>query len=296
MLLCSVLYILPGGNDLAVVQNVKADFIGFNSDVRVNDDTTNKEQSSVAMVTYNDEIYMVWHDMRNGDFDIYFTKSTDGGTTWGDGSDNNNDVRVDDTDSNTNLSDDSSTQKYPDIAVDNSGNIYVVWQDNRGNRGDHDIYLAKSTDSGATFNANVRVDDNGTGIFDQLHPCIGADNLGNIYIAWEDERESKTDFDIYFTKSIDGGATFVTPNVHADDDTGTGLQKKPKIAVNNSASPPVLYIVWQDDRIIQNNFDVFFTYSTDGGTIWNDGIANDNDKRINDYTTSGQVRVLKIYI
>lgn len=263
-------------------------YVGFTEDNRINDDLTSKEQSAVAMATYNNEIYLVWHDMRNNDFDIFFTKSTDGGASWGDGQDNNNDIRVDDTDINANQTDNSTQQKYPDIAVDSSGNIYVVWQDNREGPGDFDIYLAKSTDGGASFETNVRVDHNGTGTFDQLNPTIAIDSSDNIYIAWEDERNGKTDFDIFFTKSGDGGANFQSPDVQVDDDTGTGLQKFPKIAVLNKNPTPELYIVWQDERQGLGNFDVYFSKSTDGGATWGDGSDNNNDILVNDNTIFGQ--------
>jgi len=271
------------------IGSAKADYVGFDNDSYINDDTTDREQSAVAMATYGTEIYLVWHDMRNGDFDIYFTKSTDGGATWGDGIDNNNDVRVDDTDSNLNNTDNETSQKNPDITVDGSGNIYVVWQDNREGRSDNDIYFAKSTDGGSTFGTNKRVDHNGSGAFDQEHPCIAADVGGNIYVAWQDERNGLADSDIYFTKSTDGGANFASPDVLVDDDTNTGrLQQYPQFALEETGGTPILYLVWQDERIGVSNFDIYFTKSIDGGISWGDGIDNNNDVRINDNTVSVQ--------
>jgi hypothetical protein len=188
-MLLSVVSIPPISDLVVPVGDARADYVGFDSDGHVNDDTTNKEQSAVAMAAYGTEIYLAWQDMRNGDFDIYFSKSTDGGATWGDGQDNSNDIRVDDTDRNLNNTDNDTAQKNPDIAVDSSGNIYVVWQDDRENRGDNDIYFAKSTDGGSTFGTNARVDHNGTGAFDQEHPCIATDEADVVYVAWQDERK-----------------------------------------------------------------------------------------------------------
>jgi hypothetical protein len=287
MVVSSFITVIPFDERPGFFGKATADFVGFTADARVNDDPNIAEQSNVAMAVYNNNIYLVWHDMRNSDFDIYFSKSTNGGTTWGDGLDNNNDIRVDDTDRNLNNSDNESMQKYPDIAVDGSGNIYVVWQDDRGGRGDSDIYFSKSIDGGATFIDNVRVDHNGTGKFDQLNPCIALDTSNNIFIAWEDERNGITDFDIYFTKSSDGGTSFVSPDVNVDDDTGLRLQKNPRIAVTTSGTKE-LYLTWQDERKEIGNYDIFFSKSSDDGASWGDGSDNNNDKRINDNLVSSQ--------
>ncbi|UCH90164.1 MAG: exo-alpha-sialidase [Thermoplasmata archaeon] len=287
LLILGIFSALPNSEHLELAGNAGADYVGFVEDVQVNDDTTDQEQSSVAMATYNDYIYLVWHDMRNGDFDIYFSKSTNSGQTWGDGVNNNNDIRVDDTDRNLNYTDNETLQKYPDIAVDSAGVIYVIWQDTREGRSDSDLYMAKSSDGGNTFGDNFRVDDNGTGPYDQIHPCMEIDENDNIYVVWEDERNSKTDYDIYFTNSSDSGVTF-SPNVLVDDDTSLRLQKSPRLAVKVEGATTEIYVVWQDERRAPTNYDIMFSKSTDGGKTWGDGLDNDNDIEINDMVVSAQ--------
>ena len=73
-------------------------------------------------------------------------------------------IRVDDTGSSP------SYQWSPSIAVNTDGNIYVAWADKRN--GNLDIYFAKSTDDGAYFGTNVRVDDSGLSTKDQSNPSI----------------------------------------------------------------------------------------------------------------------------
>jgi len=80
-------------------------------------------------------ILVVWEDNRNGDWDIFYTDSVDGGNTWGDGLMNNNDIRV-----NDNPIGDNTVQSQPNIAVSNWG-IYVVWSDRRTVTSTH-IYFA----------------------------------------------------------------------------------------------------------------------------------------------------------
>jgi hypothetical protein len=284
----SILSFIPNHEQFELFGNAGADYVGFTDDRSVNDDSTDTEQSAVAMAQYNNDLYLVWHDMRSGDFDIYFSKSTDGGATWGDGIENDNDIRVDDTDSNANFTDNETLQKYPDIAVDSSGNIYVVWQDDREGRGDTDLYLAKSIDGGSTFGTNIRVDHNGTGSFDQQHPSIEIDGNNIVYVAWEDERNSQTNVDTYYTKSTDGGTSVDSPDMLVDDDTGLSLQKSPELAVFNSGPTTEIYVVWQDERAELGNFDIMFSKSTDGGSTWGDGIDNGNDIIINDNTVATQ--------
>ena len=80
--------------------------------------------------------------------DIFFTKSLNGGLTW------TIPMR---------LNDDSTTkdQFHPDMAVKADGTIDVVWYDKRNSSNDDswDVYIAKSTDGGASFSTNLRITD-----------------------------------------------------------------------------------------------------------------------------------------
>jgi hypothetical protein len=87
-------------------------------------------------------IYVNWSDQRNGenDTDVWLKKSTDGGDTWSDP------IRVND--------DGIGNQQFltwMDIDQTN-GNIYIVFYDRRNYTDDNtDVYLARSTDGGDTF-------------------------------------------------------------------------------------------------------------------------------------------------
>lgn len=97
---------------------------------------------------YNGTIYANWSDNRNGDHDVFVSKSTDGGNTW------NNPVRVND--------DASGKEQFMSwMTVDQStGNVYVVWNDRRNYTNNNtDIYLAYSTDGGNTF-TNMQINTN----------------------------------------------------------------------------------------------------------------------------------------
>lgn len=96
---------------------------------------------------YRGSLYIVWADQRNGagDTDIWFTRSVNYGDNWA------TPKRVND--------DTSGRHQYlPWMAVDTStGYLYIVYYDRR-NYSDlqTDVYLAYSTDGGASFK-NVRI-------------------------------------------------------------------------------------------------------------------------------------------
>ena len=96
---------------------------------------------------YKGNIYINWSDQRNGEnnTDIFIIKSTDGGDTWGEIKKVNND----------NL---ERHQFFSWMSVDPiTGNIYVVFYDRRNTSNlDTEVYLAKSTDGGNSFE-NYRI-------------------------------------------------------------------------------------------------------------------------------------------
>lgn len=91
-------------------------------------------------------VYINWIDMRNGDPDVFVMRSTDRGDTWSDV------IRVND-DSLGNR----KAQFFTWATVDqHTGELLVVYYDRRMYSSDStDVYLARSTDGGATFKNEV---------------------------------------------------------------------------------------------------------------------------------------------
>lgn len=94
-------------------------------------------------------IYVNWTDQRNGadDTDVWLSKSTDGGNTWSTPLRVNNDAP-------------GRQQFFSWMTVDGAnGDVYVVFYDRRNYIDNHtDVYLARSTDGGNTFD-NVKISD-----------------------------------------------------------------------------------------------------------------------------------------
>ena len=109
-------------------------------------------------------IHVVWHDSTPGNWEIYYKRSTDGGSTW----------------STQRLTWNSGYSEYPAIATDSSGNIHVVWCDST--TGNYEIYYKRSTDGGSTWTTKRLTWNTG----DSRVPAIATDSSGNIHVVWHD--------------------------------------------------------------------------------------------------------------
>jgi hypothetical protein len=139
-------------------------------------------------------IYLVYADNTGlkgtGNFDIMFTKSTDGGVTFT---------------SSINLSSNTGGSLTPQLAVvpgtsTATDTVYVVWRDDTP--GSPDIFLRKSTNGGSTFATSLNVSNNSGGSTD---PQVVA-NSNTVYVAWRDTTPGNAE--ALFKRSTDGGATF----------------------------------------------------------------------------------------
>ena len=234
--------------------------ITFTTPIIVNDssDVVYQAGGAIAVDSSGQYVYVVWEDSRNGhDEDIYLARSTDGGMGFLPS------VRVND-------DSDSADQWCPVIACDNSGqNVYVAWQDFRDIGYGANVYFARSTDYGQTFEQNYCVNDTTTtGNSKQGNPSIYYRN-GIIYLAWRDERD---DYTIYYNKSTDGGVSFGIDTRVRDDTVGAGMH--PSITADTLNR---VYVVWYDTRTFSSTgYDIYFSYSDDGGMTFSP------DVRVND--------------
>ncbi len=150
---------------------------------------------TMAVDPNNGYVYVAWSDFRNGDADIYFTRSTNGGLSW------STPVRVNDDP----LFNDAH-QFFPWMDVAPNGKLYLSWFDSRLDPTPqvvpmlYDEYTTVSTDGGLTFSPNQRISevtsDSSLGGF--TIPFIGdysgiAVTDDFIYPAWVDTRRGQQD-------------------------------------------------------------------------------------------------------
>lgn len=215
--------------------------------------TPNAGQRGVTV--RGDTVYCVWADNRTGDWGVWFAKSTDGGETFL---------------PNVQVNDGLPNAYIPTIALDD-GTIYVAWDDRRPPFNYIQVYFSKSTDGGLTFTPDVLVNDTAGGLMDRPHrnPSMAVDTSGVIYIAFDDGRNGPGNYDIYFSKSIDGGLTFIPDVMVNDTIPGDSLNDtRPALALSQDDE---IYVSWS------KQFDsLYVSKSTDGGvTFSSDVLVND---------------------
>jgi Tol biopolymer transport system component len=200
-------------------------------------------------------IFVVWSEKQGGSsFEIYFSKSTDGGESFSPPEN----VSVNNADSLT-----------PRIAV-SDGNLYVVWSDKTaGTSGRFDIRFSKSSNMGDDWDPSIKLSSNSG---DSITPSIAVFD-SDIYIVWSDKTSGASGrFDILFKKSTDGGASFTPSGASGTKvSSNSGDSLTPDIKVSDSG----IFVVWSDTSGgTSGKFDILFKKSTDGGATFLPNTAN----------------------
>ncbi len=181
-------------------------------------------------------------------------------------------IRVDDTGSNV------SNQMRPSIALSTHGKIYVAWADERNHSTFDDIYVAGSSDGGATFDRNTRINDNSAP--SRQHTVdIATDNSGVLHAVWRDWRNDADGYSapsggvdgihnvtIYYSNSADDGRTW-SPNIRLMNRTIGEWGSCPYIAVD---SKNIIHVVWSTHEAGTGVRHVFHTRSMDGGNSFSE--------------------------
>lgn len=238
-------------------------------------------------------IYVVWVDDRAvkagiGKKDIYFRYSKDYGITWN-APDPYTDYRID---SDNPAPGDSIN---PQMACDEKGNVYIVWEDDRNKSGKFDVYFRSlqvqfdiPTDFIVPYQFPEQRLNTGVtaGIFSATNPVISTDKNGAVYVAWLDNRNMPEDNvypGIYFNVSMNNGATWKTNAIRVDTTPiGFYITARPVISSDYNGN---VYIAWTDtagraergdEYAGDGTHDVYFNVSHNNGLTW-----GKKDQRIN---------------
>src|SRR5438552_3333880 len=98
----------------------------------------------------------------------------------------------------------SSPVRWPQVATDAAGNIFVVWENDTASA--LGILFSRSIDGGQTFSAPVFLSTNMGG---SVSPQMLVDLVGNIDVVWEDDSVGAAD--ISYSRSADSGISFSIP-------------------------------------------------------------------------------------
>ncbi|MGQ0791029.1 MAG: sialidase family protein [Nitrosopumilaceae archaeon] len=226
------------------------------------------------IATWENYVYLVWNnggrtttidlpsgesrivDVITGEEEIFFGRSQDDGQTF----------------EFSNISNTPGKISWnPRMRVAES-NVYLVWNEMTGKASD--IFFSASTDKGDSFSTPINVSDNP---LESLDAGITVSE-NNIYLVWNQKTTNSSD--IFFSKSTDNGKTFSEPINLSDSKDFSQFGRDAQIALSGNN----IFVVWYEG--LENDSDVFFTKSVDGGLTFS--------KPINLSQTTGRSELAQI--
>jgi hypothetical protein len=186
-------------------------------------------------------VHVVWTESPAFQVDeIYYRRSPDGGNSW------EQDIAI-----NVN-----GASINPSVSVSGSV-VIVVWQEDIPEN-NYEIYSRNSTTGGVSWGSVTRLTN---ALYGSFTPCAAVSGL-IVNVAWCDERDANgPESEIYLKRSTTGGASWGADTRLTN---ATGQSWHPSITAEGST----LHLVWEDRRNGNNNPDIFYNRSTDGGLNW----------------------------
>lgn len=194
-------------------------------------------QPAIAQ-TNDGKIWVTFRSDESGNDDIWYTTSSNNGTTWS---------------APSQITMDAESDYDPAITQTNDGKIWVIWYSHRS--GNADIWYKTSVDGGTNWSADYQLTTDGD--WDQTPAITEADD-GTVWIVWESGRSGGNG--LWCKTSPDGGETW---SGDSSIDLGGMWGYNPAIAQTSDGRIWVTFCSWQS-----GNADTWYMTSSDGGLTW----------------------------
>jgi len=218
--------------------------INWGADTRIKTDTVGGSWWP-SISASGSVVHSLWMDSRNGQQDIYYKRSTDAGINWG---------------TDMPLTNDTNHRYTPTMSVSGS-NVHIAFLDSRNWDPGYEIYYKHSTNGGISWSADMRLTIHYTSA--SLHSVIAASG-SNVHVVWDDNRNSATNYEIYYKRSTNGG-------INWGADTRLTYDSSYSMYPFVSASGTAVHCVWSDYR--NGNYEIYYKRDPSGNPI---GITNIN--------------------
>ncbi|MCP4164704.1 MAG: peptidase S8 [Chloroflexi bacterium] len=202
------------------------------------------------------KVTAVWHDGRDGDADIYYSRWQAHDGSWSLPGQVNGDSLT------------PAQQHSPDVTIDLLGNVNVVWEDNRF--GQPEIFWSTLVSGADAWTPEERIHADGT--YTQTQAAIVADTTGNLFATWVDEKDGETK--IIAARKLSTESDWAAEIVAGPYPAATDLAD-PTIGVDRFGA---LYVVWADSHIVERGSDVYYSRRIAGPEgNWSSAVAINDD-------------------
>lgn len=128
----------------------------------------------------------------------------------------------------------------PSLQFDRTGTLWAVFAE------DERVWLSHSADLGKQWTPAVPVNAEPEPIYadGENRPVLALGNDGEVFVAWTRRNDGPYQGDIRFTRSLDGGASFMPVRTANDD----GLATSHRFVSMTRSADGLLYLAWLDKR------------------------------------------------